>query len=368
MKVHSRRVDGMSLNRSGRRTFVPALAAHLTIGLLLAALCAPIAGAEEFNPVLAVVNGKPVTRWEVQLEIERLLPRASYHGRVSDEAWERVVTQAVEDAIGNELACQEALARGVKIPEKPVDQVEKGAIRQAGSRKELEKRLRAEGLTLDDFREFQKKKLLAAKRQAQVLAEIAEAIALADADLAKYYEENKEKFALPPSVDAQHLLISVPPWASKEEWAQGERRARWIAKRARAKEDFTKLVETYSGDKESKKTGGKLKSMHGGRFAATIESAVAKIEPGEVAEPVKSIYGFHVVKLLARNPRRQLAFEEIDKEQLRNDLRARFLEEGMESWQNGLREKAEVVFDQNQVDLFRSEGRTAKPAFDSSSQ
>ena len=333
---------------------------RLAIGLLLVAMCVPIAGAEEINPVLAVVNGKSVTRWEVQLEIERLLPTASYHGRVSDEAWERVVTEAVEDAIGNELAYQEALARGVKIPGKPVDQVEKGAIRQAGSRKEFEKRLRAEGLTRDDFREFQTKKLLAAKRQAQVLAESAEAIALADADLAKYYEENKGKFALPPSVDAQHLLISVPPWASKEEWAQGERRARWIAKRARAKEDFTKLVETYSGDKESKKTGGKLKSMHGGRFAATIESAVAKIEPGDVAGPVKSIYGYHIVKLLARNPRRQLALEEIDKEQLRNDLRNKFLEEGMENWRHGLRKNAEVVLDEEQVELLRSGHRTAK--------
>ncbi|MFQ5457108.1 MAG: peptidylprolyl isomerase [Myxococcota bacterium] len=336
-------------------------AAFLAIAAICAAAGPSARAAEGLNPVVMRVNSKPVTRFEVQLEIERLLPTASYHGRVSDEAWARVVDEALEDAIGNELAYQDAVSRGVKIPGKPVDQVEKAAIQRAGSEDAFENLLKAEGLVREDFRRFQTKKLLAAKRQEQVMAGIAEKASLTDADLAKYYKENKQKFSYPPSVDAQHLLVGVPPWSSAEEWKAGKERAAAIAKRARAGEDFTKLVQENSSDEASKKDGGKLASLHGGRYAKMVEKAVEGLGPGEVGGPVRSLYGFHVVKLLARNPRRQLSFAEINKEQLRKDLRSKLFEEGLEAWRGSLRKNARIVTDEEQTRLIRSGRRAAAP-------
>jgi len=305
-------------------------------------------------PVVARVNGAPVTRMDVFLQVERILPMASYHGGLKADAWRRVVDRALDAATDRELVYQDALKRGLEVPKKRLEEIESQTIAQAGSKKAFEDWLRARNISREEFREFQRKDEIAANLERQVLAEKEGKAPPSDADLKQYYDANRAKFVVPPSMDVQHLLIRVPAWASPEEWKRGETRAGWIAKRGKAGEDFGRLVRMYSDDQDSKASGGRLSTVHGGRFAEPIEKVVEGLKPGQIGGPVRSLYGYHVVKLLARTPARQLKFAEIDHEQLRTDLRRLAIRDAIDDWHRGLRKGARVVVDQAQVDMLRS--------------
>jgi parvulin-like peptidyl-prolyl isomerase len=326
---------------------------NLICVLACAALLGGTKGVEDPTTVVRV-NGTGVNRWEVYAEINRILPMASYHGSVSPEAWKRVVDDALEAAVERELEYQEAVRRGLHIPKGTLDKAEKEAINRAGSEKAFRESLRASGVSREDFRRFKRKILLVEELRTQVAAGIEKTQAPSDAALKRYYAENREKFVIPPSVDIQQILLRVPPWASAQEWERGERRAKWIAERARSGEDFTRLAKIYSDDEETKAAGGVMKAVHEGSLISSIEKLVGTLPPGAVGGPVRSLYGYHIVKLLARHPARQLEFTQINREKLRADLRRKAIREAMDDWQRGLRKGAQVVFDQDQVELLRS--------------
>ncbi|MDP3937720.1 MAG: SurA N-terminal domain-containing protein, partial [Deltaproteobacteria bacterium] len=192
----------------------------------------PAALAGQPEPVVARVNGVPLTPLAVKSEIEKLLPAASYHGSIATESWQRVVDRAIENAVQSELAYQEAVKRGIKIDKDLIDEREKASIARAGSEDVFEEALEANGLSREDFRGQAKKALLVEILHARVLKDIVAQAQVTDADLKTYYEDNTGKFIVPESVDVQHLLIQVPPWGSMEQWEQAKRRSEWIAKRA----------------------------------------------------------------------------------------------------------------------------------------
>jgi parvulin-like peptidyl-prolyl isomerase len=97
-----------------------------------------------------------------------------------------------------------------------------------------------------------------------------------------------------------------------------------------------------------------MSDIHEGRFAQPIEQMVAGLKPGQIGGPVRSLYGYHVVKLLARHAARQLEFAQVDREQLRTDHRRKAIQDAVDGWHRCLRKDAQVVFDQAQVELLRS--------------
>ena len=320
------------------------------------ALLAPVGARSATNSpsVVIRVNSTPVTRTDVWLEMERILPMASYHGSLDKEAWQRVVDQALDAATDRELIYQAAVKKGFKVADKRLEEIETVMIGRTGSKKAFEDWLRGRGLSHKEFLEIQRRYEVAAALERQVLGEIQGKAPPSDAELRAYYDANRSKFMVPPSTDVQHLLVQVQPWASTEDWKHGESRARWITKRARSGEDFGRLVTQYSDDKESKESDGRMSSIHEGRFAQPIEEMVAGLEPGQIGGPVRSLYGYHVVKLLARHPARQLDYAQVDREQLRADLRRKTIQDAIDDWHRGLRKDAQVVFDQAQVELLRS--------------
>ena len=324
------------------------------ISLLAALVSPPTAWGKASEPVVVQVNGAAVTRTDVRREIERLLPMASYHGRVNEEAWKRVVNDAVQAATDRELIYQAARKQGLSASKKDLDRIESHWVARAGSRKSFDEWLQAKGSSPDEFRAVLRKDQLVEALEKKISTEVESRPAPSDADLKKYYEENREKFVIPPSADIQHILVRVEPWQPEEEWKKAEKRATWIAGKARQGEAFDRLVQAYSDDAESKKTGGRLNEVHEGSLTGSVETLVKGLKPGRIGGPVRSLYGYHIVKLVARRPARQLTFTEINREELRTDLRRKAIREGMEGWRHGLRKNARIILDQGEIDLLRS--------------
>ena len=102
---------------------------------------------------------------------------------------------------------------------------------------------------------------------------------------------------------ARHILIRFPSeekdQAKKEEIAK--KKADEVYAKIKAGEDFAKLADEYSEDpsnvKDGKKQGGDLGWFSKGRMVQEFEKAAFEMKAGEVSQPVKTFYGYHIIRV-----------------------------------------------------------------------
>jgi parvulin-like peptidyl-prolyl isomerase len=119
-----------------------------------------------------------------------------------------------------------------------------------------------------------------------------------DADVQKYYDEHKNEYE---RVKARHILIrtkgSAAPAGGKKELTDEEALEKTKALRARivAGEDFAAIAKAESDDTGSGANGGDLNSFGHGQMVPPFEKAAFAQPVGQVGEPVKSQFGYHLI-------------------------------------------------------------------------
>ena len=117
------------------------------------------------------------------------------------------------------------------------------------------------------------------------LGEIAKDIKVNDDELFNFYEDEKERFTTEEERQAQHILV------------ESEQQAEQIVTQLNSGADFAKLAETHSLDTGSKDAGGDLGFFTLGVMMSEFEDKVFSMKVGEVSSPVKTEFGYHVIKL-----------------------------------------------------------------------
>lgn len=125
-------------------------------------------------------------------------------------------------------------------------------------------------------------------------------VKISNTDITNFLKEDKnkarveslfqEKLALlgqPEQVKTRHILIT-------EEGAQGLKKAQEIRKELTAK-NFTKLATKYTQEPQGKKNGGDLKWVKRGQMVPEFEQATFALKKGEISQPVKTNYGYHII-------------------------------------------------------------------------
>lgn len=111
-----------------------------------------------------------------------------------------------------------------------------------------------------------------------------------------YFNSNKSEFAQEAEIHALHILIKAEPGNAAAERAALEK-IKMLKERA-AKEDFAKLAKEFSDDTGSKIKGGDLGYFGKGKMVPEFEQAAFAQNIGEVGSPVKSAFGYHLIKVL----------------------------------------------------------------------
>jgi peptidyl-prolyl cis-trans isomerase D len=119
-----------------------------------------------------------------------------------------------------------------------------------------------------------------------------------------FYEENKARYTTPGRRHARHILIAGDD-------AAAESRAKQAYARAAAGEDFATLARELSDDTASKDAGGDLGDAQREDFVGPFADAVWSMKPGEIRGPVKSEFGYHVIKLESASPEVTRSFEDV---------------------------------------------------------
>jgi len=134
-------------------------------------------------------------------------------------------------------------------------------------------------------------------------------------DLKKAYSDEAARYVVPAVRRASHILISLPANASEAQAKAALTKIDDIAKQARAGADFATLAKKYSQDSATASQGGDLGVVRPGILPKPLESAVlAMNKPGEISQPVRTQFGYHLVKLTAYTPEKRKPFAEVRKD------------------------------------------------------
>ena len=170
-------------------------------------------------------------------------------------------------------------------------------------------------------------------------------IPLDPAEVRKYYDENRGQFETKQERQASHILIAVDASASAAEKQKARARADELYQQLKQKPDrFGELAKQYSQDPGSAANGGDLGFFSRGGMPKPFEETVFAMKAGEIAPPVETQYGFHIIRLTNIKGGEVRSFEEtrgqIEKE-LRRQRAGRKFAEIAEQFNN-------VVFEQSE--------------------
>lgn len=121
------------------------------------------------------------------------------------------------------------------------------------------------------------------------------------------FEANKASYEQPPEVQAQHILISSKPGDASSEAAALIKIKE--VKKASATEDFGKLAAKYSDDPGSKNKKGDLGFFGRNRMAKEFEDVAFALPIGKVSDPVKTQFGYHLIKVTAKKDAKAASFD-----------------------------------------------------------
>jgi peptidyl-prolyl cis-trans isomerase D len=132
-----------------------------------------------------------------------------------------------------------------------------------------------------------------------------------DAEIAAEYERRRSEMTVPEQVNAAHILVSVKPAGDPDADAAAKAKAESIAARARVPgADFAKLANENTDDPSGKTSGGQLPPFSRGQMVPEFEAQAFAMEPGEIRGPIKSQFGYHIIKFNSKTPERTRSLAE----------------------------------------------------------
>lgn len=131
---------------------------------------------------------------------------------------------------------------------------------------------------------------------------------ITDEDVRRYYEENPSEFFSPEKVEARHILLKVPPDADEAAVEAARQEAAAIRAQAVAGEDFAELAQSVS-EGPSRNQGGYLGFFERGRMVKPFEEAAFALQAGEISAPVRTDFGWHIIKVETHQAAETLPFD-----------------------------------------------------------
>jgi peptidyl-prolyl cis-trans isomerase SurA len=243
--------------------------------------------------VIAIVNEGIVMQSQLDTQSTLIEDRLREQGSQLPPA-DVIRQQVLERLILQEIQVQRAGRLGVQVPDEMLNE----ALRDVATRnnipfEQMPVALEAQGVDYASYREEMRREImLSMLRQRDVYPRIY----VSPRELDQALERDAGQSGVNTEFDVSHILLSLPESATAEEMAKVEDLARDIRRRADQGEDFGQLALAYS-KAQSALERGKLGWRRMSQLPQFIADVVAKLEPGQVGDPVRTPTGFHLVRL-----------------------------------------------------------------------
>lgn len=259
--------------------------------------------------VVATVNGTDLTEkdYVMQYAAQRnqyVLTAGSEDvlSQPSADNPKKTVDQAIKEntlknMIQMELVKQDAAKSNIAVDQSKVDEEIKAIITQMGGEEIYKQKLEALGSTPEFYKSYLTELQLMKSYYETKIKEFEPT----DEEIQKYYDKNKDNFF---KAKASHILVETVEEANK------------LKKELNKGADFAEMAKENSKDPGSAANGGSLGEFKNGDMVAEFNDVVKILKVGEISDPVKSKFGYHIVKVDEKSAR---TLDEV-KEELKQQL------------------------------------------------
>jgi parvulin-like peptidyl-prolyl isomerase len=299
---------------------------YLKITLLLGSVAAVLAGCGGSGGVpsgaVAKCGSQSITHQQYQVLLDQAKRSYKVQKRPFPKAgsteYKTLQNQAVQYLVQRCEFAQEASDLGIDISDKQIAdrlaQIKKQYFQ--GDEKKYQAQLKSQGLTEAQIREDVKAQLISE----QIFKKVTADVKVSDADVKSYYDQHRQQYGTPEQRSIAHILVKTKALADKLYIQITQQHA-----------DFAALAKKYSQDPGSKNLGGKL-TISKGQTVAPFDQTAFLMQTGQVSHPVKTEFGYHIIKALGPiKPAKQTPFAQV-KESIRQQLLQQKRNDAMTKW------------------------------------
>ena len=324
---------------SHRQTMIPSSRTSARFLIWVSALLAldclggvrPLAAAKVEDRIVAIVNSDLILWSEMKRELtpERERIEKQYRGEELSRRLKMAEAMALTTMIERRLQLQEAKARSIDVGEQEVKQAVKQLIQQ--------------GEKIDEKDPISTKSVREQLTLLRVVdREVRSGVMVADPEMKRYYQEHRDRFALPEEYTLSQILIKP---RSPDDAADAKNKMRDIMALLKQGESFEDLALRYS-DGPNASRGGRLGLVRQGELLPAIERGVSNLVPGGISDVLESPEGLHIVRLEDKKPKQFRPYEEV-RQEIQALVFQQKSEDMFQTWLADLKNKAyiEIKFD-----------------------
>ena len=327
--------------------------------LALALLFLPVlGGAEAYQKIAAKVGTEIITSFDVDSAVKSLEASMSPAEAASPEGQKKLAeakSQVLDKMIEEKLVVlaaekgpegyKDAVERGTApsnpyLPanlevEEELDKTFDAARGRFSSQEQFEAELKHERISLTEFRTRLRERLRAQMTFARMVkakeSEFRPSLRVSDEEALAFYEKHKASFAVGEQVNLRHIVYAPGDLAKAQAAAMALKSSRSL------KNDFIARAKKESKDELTASKGGLLGWIEkGGLRWSEVEAEAFKMQPGELAGPVKSSEGLHLIYVEDRKSGEQKSFDDV-KAQVRNAVYQDKVQKRIQLWVEDLK-------------------------------
>lgn len=298
---------------------------------------------------LAKVGDATITQEQFDAKMKEIVAQlaAQAPDKAKDPAGYKLLEQRVLDyMVTLKIAETKAPSLKVTVTDKDVqDQVDQAKAMFGNDQTKFDAALKQQNITLEQLK--------TSFRERTLLTKVAEAvtkdITIPDANIKKYYDEHLAEFKQDESRTARHILFSpgggTPDAGGKytdAQWADALAKAEKARQEILKGADFAAKAKELSNDTGTKDQGGDLGVVQKGTMVPEFETSVFSLKKGELSEPIKTQYGYHLIQVTEITPAAQQTFDQV-KDKIKTQLLDPKKAAAWEAWLAKMKTELKVV-------------------------
>ena len=260
---------------------------------------------------VAKVNGTEIPAEAFYAERDKITARGT---KIPPDRLARIEQNILKRLIEKELIDQAVKTAGVAVPAEDITAGFDEYKKRFQSDEQFENYLKHGRVTKDSIEER-----IRDRRALEMLLEKQGDMAVDDAAAKEFYEKNERFYTEKSGVRASHILIKLAQNASAEEDAKAMEKVKQAQDMLAKGEDFGEVAKKMSEGPTAPK-GGDLGFFGEGRMVKEFQDAAFAMKVGEVSKPIRTRFGYHIIKVTDKREDRKKPFDEV-KDQIVKSLK-----------------------------------------------